>query len=682
MTVASLWKALDKAECGTAVGASDIAHPKANAKLKLHDENDANHFDDHNSHAVSHQTLAIDLSIWICESLTSHGNDENNANPALHLVFARTIRLLNLGLKLIVVIEGKSRIRDFTNCDKDKFRKRRSGSVFWNACNACEEMLKLLGIPVVRAKAEGEALCALLNQRGIVDAVISNDGDCLLFGAKVVYTKFSIENMDNCKVMRYDQTNLLALVDVNDDKDIMAEEVGTIKLSRHDLISFALLTGSDLVGSGFSKVGHKKAVRFIKKCHLDNPLTIETASLAEMTAWARASKVSNPFRDSNEKTSNKCCKRCAHVGSKKDHMRDGCGICGTEPGEPCFLMTSEDRFRSSLRVQAMSLFPKFDPGQVLEAYMRPNDNQLPIDLARLTTGVHMRKPNIHALMSFPKIIKGNSIQSSRAYVKKAIYQLLTRNELLMLPLESVPNAVDDRIITFRERPIPLKITKSFQKDSVQLYEIQWIVNSSLTDSDGNGVDGYEFVTSEPQNLVNKKYPSLVESFKREQKIQAKQGECEQNRRRTFLDALCFNGIQDKDPNEGKKEHCTKKRKGYFEAKPYNETAIERRKHGRKERGDDVSNLLRFIAKPLLISPATKKYHTSSPINSPSEQKLNLYYSDKGINYTEKTLTDDDVYSKRDEIFCNMGAHMIAITPIVSNQGQYPPRHIFVYRNCC
>jgi len=37
-----------------------------------------------------------------------------------------------------------------------------------------------LGVPVIRANAKAEALCALLDSLGLVDGVISNDGDCFL----------------------------------------------------------------------------------------------------------------------------------------------------------------------------------------------------------------------------------------------------------------------------------------------------------------------------------------------------------------------------------------------------------------------------------------------------------------------------------------------------------------------
>lgn len=44
----------------------------------------------------------------------------------------------------------------------------------------------MLGIPVVKAQGEAEALCAQLNRQGYVDACITPDSDAFLFGAKCV----------------------------------------------------------------------------------------------------------------------------------------------------------------------------------------------------------------------------------------------------------------------------------------------------------------------------------------------------------------------------------------------------------------------------------------------------------------------------------------------------------------
>ena len=55
---------------------------------------------------------------------------------------------------------------------------------FWNACRSASTVLYHLGVPVLQASHEGEGLCAILNREGLVDGVLSNDADCLLFGGE------------------------------------------------------------------------------------------------------------------------------------------------------------------------------------------------------------------------------------------------------------------------------------------------------------------------------------------------------------------------------------------------------------------------------------------------------------------------------------------------------------------
>lgn len=51
-------------------------------------------------------------------------------------------------------------------------------------------MLELLGMPVLEARSEAEALCAQLNKEGHVDACITADSDAFLFGANCVIKCF------------------------------------------------------------------------------------------------------------------------------------------------------------------------------------------------------------------------------------------------------------------------------------------------------------------------------------------------------------------------------------------------------------------------------------------------------------------------------------------------------------
>ncbi len=568
MTVASLWKVLDNAGCGVAVGANEMMNPN---HVCLDLTNPWN-YNQPNRESLPFQrpVLAVDLSIWICEALTSPAMAANHKNPALHLVFTRTMKLLGMGIKLVVVIEGKRRIRRTE--EPDSFRKRRTGTAFWKACTSCEGMFECMGVPVVRAKAEGEALCALLNLRGVVDGVISNDGDCLLFGAKVVYTKFSIENLQNSEVVRYESSSLAAVVEEENDERQHAADCGKILLSRHDLVSFALLTGSDLAGNGLPKIGHKKAVRFIYKCKHDHPLSVETAAIDELRSWARTAFV---VRESGcvsmglKEGRGRCCTTCSHPGDKRSHLKDGCETCGTEPGVLCFQFTGNDRFRQSLRSKALALQPTFSPAMVVDAYLKPNDNSIPLVLEGATAAtLEMKAPSIKSFLALKLLVKGQSHAASRAYVMESLSRLLVRRSLFGNSTKLL-SATQRRGLS-KEMPLPIRITRQLVRDKAPCFEVSWRVSSTVTDSDGNGIDGYEFSTIEPKELIKKRFPDLVTNFRDVEVERLKQGNAEREKRKDFIETflLCKAGYGeiDDESEQGCKREGKKKRRleSFFE----------------------------------------------------------------------------------------------------------------------
>ena len=711
MGVNSLWKALDEAGCGTAVGIQEVCISDVPC-LATGTQHAVNPW---NVHRQTKQPqpkqnkkifLAVDLSIWICESLSSV-MAENHANPAIHLVFTRTVKLLSMGVGLVFVIEGKRRIRDAgitSNDEADKFRKRRAGTAFWKACKSCHDMLKLMGVTVVRAKAEGEALCALLNQRGIVDGVISNDGDSLLFGAKVVYTKFSIDNLENNRVVRYELDKLSAVVDAGDDSDVTSREVGRCNLSRYDLIAFALLTGSDLAGGGLDKVGHKKAVRFIRKCQLDNPMRTETAAIDELKSWARsvAPCSRDPFDEVPvvpPKAPGKCCSLCNHPGTKSHHLKHGCETCGTKPGEPCLESTTEDRFRKTLRAKALALFPKFDPSQVVEAYIRPNDNLLPVQFSsqnRPSTS----NPDLASLMKMKEIVKGRSQETSREFVKTAIGRLLSRAELLEPHSGSTPTDSHNKgnypARLINEKPIPLEITKITTVSGIPSYDVLWRVGATATDDAGNETGGYEYSTIEPQKLVRKRFPNIVEKFLEAEKERTKQGDGEMERRRAFLASLWVD-VRVPDDQDGEKENAenrpvqnkrNKKRKVFFGDNTNRPcpTAVPQKQKGQTG-GDDVLKLLRCVQGRQSFPELTGE---NSSIESSSKESPASSVSKKSLGVRKSLKAHDSPEPKREKeksafaispLVCHFGAYLIPISPVDALiPGEYPPRHIFIRRD--
>ena len=687
MGVNSLWKVLDEAGCGQRVGIDEMSNPNGVSKtVTLRGVNPWNvHQKTKKQEKQNNKkvVLAVDLSIWICESLSS-SIAENHANPAIHLVFTRTVKLLSMGIGLVFVIEGKRRIRDAgitKNDEADKFRRRRSGTAFWKACRNCHDMLKLMGVVVVRAKAEGEALCALLNQKGLVDGVISNDGDCLLFGAKVVYTKFSIDNLENRRVIRYDSEKLSATIQATDDRDVTAKEVGNCPLSREDLISFALLTGSDLAGSGLDKVGYKKAIRFIRKCKLDNPLHPNTAAIEELKSWARSIAPCDldPFDCVPlvpPKAAGKCCSHCNHPGSKSHHLKHGCEVCGTAPGEACLECTSGDRFRQSLRIKALALFPKFDPSQVVEAYSKPNENLLPLQFSG-NTNPEMIMPDLDGLMKMKSIVKGRSLETSREYLKTAIGKLLSRAELLKTNSENKEEATN--------KPVPLEIVKAVTVAGVPSYNMSWRIDKQVCKSTSGGDDRYEYSTVEPQELVKKRFPDMVKKYLEAEKERTKQGDGEKERRRAFLAFLKINPDDAIDGKEKENYHpspCkkrSKRRQEFFRDEKRPKQAVVPNKRPQKQCGDDVRVLLRGIngQLPLLRSE-------NSTIESIAEGKPLICR--RSESPSESYRTPEKRHREQPEsspLFVQFGSFLIPITPIDAMvPGEFPPRRIYIRHDQC
>ena len=699
MTVASLWKSLDEAKCGEAVGEEDLIDPhRKTARVNPWTFNERQR---RYQNIEDRPSLAVDLSIWVCESLTSSHMNDYNENPTLLLVFTRTMKLLSMGIKLIFVVEGKRRIRSSAlnaagEKQQDKFRRRRSGTSFWKACEKCETMLKMLGVPVVRAKAEGEALCALLNLQGIVDGVISNDGDCLLFGAKVVYTKFSLQNLKDGCIMRYDASTLRAVTDgnttadgdENDQPNGSSHQDGNahdnlMSLSRKDLVAFALLTGSDLAGDGLEKVGHRKAVRFIRKCKLDHPLSPETAAMDELESWARSVKpivkVTTIDHDDDStiaydddtnlqtkitKKKQTCCSRCSHAGSKRSHQKDGCEICGTAPGEPCFLVSADDKFRKSLRAKALALRdPKFDPTLVVNAYMRPNDNQMPASLLAAgmtsTKTLKMGFPRLRDIIAWPVVVKGHSLETSQNYLKETVAQLLARAGLFQNPAGAVgkSNPVSaattgesrhHRRLCPRDQPIAKEITRKLVQKSIECYEVLWIMKATITNEDGDGIDGYEFLTVEPQDMITRQHPELVEAFQAApKKVPKKQeGATETQKRREFLEMILLppkeadtKELVRPEKNKDQRNFVLQAAKKYSGGgDPNNNIGRVRKKQLKKYRktaGDDVAQLLRFAN-----ATDNKLAHEKSKY-SESAEDYDFSSLESGSLATEAWLKEDE-----------------------------------------
>ncbi|XP_027208678.2 uncharacterized protein [Penaeus vannamei] len=112
---------------------------------------------------------------------------------------------------------------------------------------ALTQVLRGLGAPVVRSEGEAEKLCAWLDQRGVVDGVISSDSDAFLYGAGTVYRQVSTRSGGMCKRIQ--------------SHDVRA----WCGLSRWALIGVAALLGCDFLPGGVRGVGLTKALKLLRQ---------------------------------------------------------------------------------------------------------------------------------------------------------------------------------------------------------------------------------------------------------------------------------------------------------------------------------------------------------------------------------------------------------------------------------
>jgi len=96
----------------------------------------------------------------------------------LRTFYYRLLRLISLAIHPVFVFDGP-------NKPPFKRNKRTGPNVASIPEFLAKQLLKQFGYPIHLAPGEAEAECALLQREGIVDAVLSEDVDTLMFGSGI-----------------------------------------------------------------------------------------------------------------------------------------------------------------------------------------------------------------------------------------------------------------------------------------------------------------------------------------------------------------------------------------------------------------------------------------------------------------------------------------------------------------
>ncbi|KAK2629898.1 hypothetical protein QTJ16_000718 [Diplocarpon rosae] len=181
--------------------------------------------------------IAIDVSIWQFQIQSGQGG----SSPAIRTLYYRLVRLLSLAVQALFVFDGPKK-------PKLKRNKKVSHTGASGADNSTKKLLKLFGFPYHNAPGEAEAECALLQRHGIVDAVLSEDVDTLMFGSGITLRDWSAEGSRGSGPPTH-----VSLFDATKTKE------GKSGLDREGMILVALLSGGDYDTEGLPRFGIKAA---------------------------------------------------------------------------------------------------------------------------------------------------------------------------------------------------------------------------------------------------------------------------------------------------------------------------------------------------------------------------------------------------------------------------------------
>ncbi|KAJ4381880.1 hypothetical protein N0V86_003248 [Didymella sp. IMI 355093] len=184
--------------------------------------------------------IAIDTSIWLFQIQASKGG----SNPALRTFYYRLLRLIALSIHPVFVFDGP-------NKPPFKRNKRTGPNVASIPEFLAKQLLKQFGYPIHLAPGEAEAECALLQREGIVDAVLSEDVDTLMFGSAITIRNWSPEKSGKTPT----HVNVYDAVETKN---------GPSALDREGMILVALMSGGDYVPEGISGCGPKTACEAAK----------------------------------------------------------------------------------------------------------------------------------------------------------------------------------------------------------------------------------------------------------------------------------------------------------------------------------------------------------------------------------------------------------------------------------
>lgn len=182
--------------------------------------------------------LAVDIAIWLFQIQSGQGG----TNPILRTFYYRILRLISLNIQPLFVFDGPHKPLYKRNKKVGGPNVQTASLDDYNA----KELLDKFGMPWHVAPGEAEAECAHLQMLGLVDAVLSEDVDTMMFGCTMMLRNWHAQGSSKTPTH----------VDIYQAQSVL----DSFDIDRQGMILVAMMSGGDYLPDGIANCGAKTAV--------------------------------------------------------------------------------------------------------------------------------------------------------------------------------------------------------------------------------------------------------------------------------------------------------------------------------------------------------------------------------------------------------------------------------------
>ncbi|MDD5650866.1 MAG: flap endonuclease-1 [Candidatus Nanoarchaeia archaeon] len=244
--------------------------------------------DDISFEDLKNKRIAVDFSNVVYQFLSNirqaDGSPltDKNGKITSHLVglFSRTSNLMEKGIKIAYVFDGKAPLLKVKEREEREHRKRiaeiklelakekessldivkyskQTVRLTPEIVKESKELISALGLPVIQAPSEAEAQAAFMCEKGDVFASASQDYDSLLFGSPR-----SIQNLTLAQKRKLPNGSYVWIKPQVVD---LKKNLEHLKITQDQLLIIGILIGTDFNPGGVRGIGPKNALKLVQQ---------------------------------------------------------------------------------------------------------------------------------------------------------------------------------------------------------------------------------------------------------------------------------------------------------------------------------------------------------------------------------------------------------------------------------